>query len=70
MSGIAHWIMYKTHFCTTKEICLMRFKDYGRNQKKRKDYVQQPGSLLVEIDGSEAKHDACMKTQDIIICTF
>ncbi len=48
----------------------MRFKDYGRNQKKRKDYVQQPGSLLVEIDGSEAKHDACIETQDIIICTF
>jgi len=48
----------------------MRFKDYGRNQKKRKDYVQQPGSLLVEIDGSEVKHDACIETQDIIICTF
>ena len=48
----------------------MRFKDYGRDQKKRKDYVQQLGLLLVEIDGSEAKHDACMETQDIIICTF
>jgi len=28
----------------------MRLKDYGRNQKKRKEYIQQNGLLLVGVD--------------------
>lgn len=45
----------------------MRLKDYGRNPKKRKEYVQQPGLLLIGIDVSKAKHDACIGTKDGII---
>jgi hypothetical protein len=45
----------------------MRLKDYGRNAKKRKQYVQQPGLLLVGIDISMAKHDACIGTKNGII---
>ena len=41
----------------------MRLKDYARNQKKRKDYVQQPDLLMVGVDVSKVKHDACMGTQ-------
>ena len=37
----------------------MRLKDYDRNPKKRKEYVQQSGLLLVGVDVSKAKHDAC-----------
>ncbi len=28
----------------------MRLKDYARNQKKRKDYVQRPDPLMVGVD--------------------
>lgn len=28
----------------------MRLKDYDRNQRKRKDYVQQPDLLMVVVD--------------------
>ena len=28
----------------------MRLKDYARNHKKRKDYVQQPDLLMVVVD--------------------
>ena len=45
----------------------MRLKDYGRNVKKRKEYVQQPSLLLVGIDVSKAKHDACIGTQTGVI---
>ena len=45
----------------------MRLKDYGRNPKKRKEYVQQPSLLLVGIDVSKAKHDACIGTQTGVI---
>ncbi len=45
----------------------MRFKDYGRNPKKRKEYVQQPSLLLDGIDVIKAKHDACIATQTGII---
>ena len=38
----------------------MRLKDYGRNQKKRKEYIKQSGLLLVGVDVSKAKHDACI----------
>ena len=44
----------------------MRLKDYARNHKKRKDYVQQTGLLMAEVD-VKPKHDACMGTQKGII---
>lgn len=37
----------------------MRIKDYGRNPQKRKLYVQQTDLLLIGVDVSKAKHDAC-----------
>jgi transposase len=37
----------------------MRLKDYGRNHQKRKLYIQQTDLLLVGVDISKAKHDAC-----------
>jgi len=40
----------------------MRLKDYGRNQKKRKEYIHQSEFLLAEVDVSKAKHDACIGT--------
>ena len=40
----------------------MRLKDYGRNQKKRKEYIHQSGLLLAGVDVSKAKHDACIGT--------
>lgn len=46
-----------------KEVHPIRLKDYGRNVKKRKEYVQQPSLLLVGIDVSKAKQDACIGTQ-------
>lgn len=42
----------------------MKLKDYGRKQKKRKEYIQQPGLLLIGVDVSKAKHDACIGTLD------
>jgi len=48
----------------------MRIKDYGRNHQKRKLYVQQPDLLLVGVDVSKAKHDACFgKTNHTISFT-
>ncbi len=46
----------------------MRLKNYGRNQKKRKEYIQQNGLLLVGVDVSKAKDDACMGTLDSVRC--
>ncbi len=40
----------------------MRLKDYGRNHKKRKEYIHQSGILLAGVDVSKAKHDACIGT--------
>ena len=37
----------------------MKLKNYGRNQKKRKEYIQQSRFLLVGVDASKAKPDAC-----------
>jgi hypothetical protein len=37
----------------------MRLKDYGRNKKKRKEYIHQSGLLISGVDVSKAKHDAC-----------
>jgi transposase len=45
----------------------MRLKDYGRNPEKRKAYVQQKGLLMVGIDISKDKHDACIGTVDTTI---
>lgn len=42
----------------------MRLKDYGRNPTKRKVYVQQPSLLLIGVDISKAKHDACIGTKN------
>ncbi len=39
----------------------IRLKDYGRNQKERKEYVKQSGLLLVGVDVSKVKHDGCYK---------
>jgi len=33
----------------------IRLKDYGRNQKKRKEYIKQSGLLLAGVDVSKAK---------------
>ena len=49
----------------------MKLKNYGRNHKKRKEYIQQSGLLLVGVDVSKAKHDACttqcyfLKNEDV-----
>ena len=40
----------------------MRFKDYGRNPKLRKVYVQTEGLLIVGVDIGKAKHTACFGT--------
>jgi len=36
----------------------MRLKDYGKNQKERKEYSHQSGLLLAGVNVSMAKHDA------------
>lgn len=43
-----------------KEECPMRLKDYARNHNKRKEYIGQPDLLLIGIDVSKDKHDACV----------
>ncbi len=42
----------------------MRLKDYAPNPKRRKEYVQQPGLLLVGIDVSKTMHDGASKTDE------
>ena len=46
----------------------MSLKEYARPPQKRKAYVQQPGLLLVGVDVSQAKHNACIGTQIGITC--
>jgi transposase len=46
----------------------MSLKEYARNPQQRKAYVQQPGLLLVGVDVSQAKHNACIGTQTGITC--
>jgi transposase len=41
----------------------MRLTEYGRNPHTRKAYVQQPNLLMVGVDVSKAKHNACLGTQ-------
>jgi hypothetical protein len=54
----------------------LKLKNYGRNQKKRKEYIQQSGLLLAGVDVSKAKHDACttqchfLKSEDVTGCLF
>jgi len=40
----------------------IRIKNYGRNYKKRKEYIYQRGFFITEVDVSKAKHDACIGT--------
>ena len=40
----------------------IRLKDYGRNRKKRKEYIHQSGLLLGGVSVSKAKHDAGIGT--------
>jgi hypothetical protein len=46
----------------------LRLKDYGRNQKKRKEYIHPSGLLLAGVDVSKAKHDACIGTLEGVRC--
>jgi len=46
----------------------MTLKDYARNEKRRKEYVQQPGLLVVGVDLSKSKHNDCIGTQAGVIC--
>ena len=46
----------------------MSLKESGRNANKRKEYVHQPDLLLVGVDVSKAKHNACMGTQTTMSC--
>jgi hypothetical protein len=41
-------------------------KDYGRNQKKRKEYIHKSRLLIPEVDVSEAKNDACIGTLEVV----
>ncbi len=38
----------------------IRLKDYGRNQKKRKEHIHQSGLWIDGVDMNKAKHDACI----------
>ena len=40
----------------------IRRKDYGRNQKKRKEYIHQNRLLLAGVDVSKTKYDGCIGT--------
>src|SRR5437870_81628 len=46
----------------------MRLQEYGRNPNRRKEYVCQCDLLLVGVDVSKAKHNACMGTQTTMSC--
>ena len=46
----------------------MRLKNYGRNHKKRKEYIKQSGLLLVGVDVSNAKHDSCIGSLEGVRC--
>jgi len=46
----------------------MRLPEYGRDPHKRKEYVHQPALLLVGVDVSKAKHNACIGTQTTMSC--
>jgi transposase len=45
----------------------MRFKDYGRNPKLRKPFVQSEGLLIVGVDIGKSKHTACFGTNIKVI---
>ncbi len=40
----------------------IRLKDYGRNQKKRKEHIHQSGLLLAGVDVSKANRNAGIGT--------
>jgi len=45
-------------------------KDYGRNQKERKEYIRQTELLLSVVDVSNEKHDACIGILKGARCLF
>lgn len=51
-----------------KEVRPMRLKDYHRNQRMRKEFIDQPDLLLVGVDVSKARHHACIGTKAGVIC--
>ena len=44
----------------------MRLKDYGRNRKKRKEYIHQSGLLITIVDVSKAKYDVIIGTLEVV----
>jgi len=46
----------------------MRLKDYAKNHKKRKYYIQQLGLLMVGVDVIKVKHSAYLGTQAGVMC--
>ena len=44
----------------------MRLKDYGRNQKERKEYIHQSELLLAGVDVSKVKHDTCIGSLEAV----
>jgi len=42
----------------------LRLKEYGRNQKKRKEYIHQSGLIWAGVDVSKAKRGACIEIQE------
>jgi hypothetical protein len=46
----------------------MRRQEAGRNPHRRKEYGHHPDLLLVGVDVSQAKHNACIGTQTTMSC--
>ena len=46
----------------------IRLKDYGRNQKKHKEVINQSGLLLAGVDESKGKHDSRIGTLEGVRC--
>ena len=44
----------------------IKLKDYGRNQKKRKEDIHQSGLLLAGVDVSKAKHAVRKGTSEVV----
>ena len=45
----------------------MRLKDYGRNQKKRKEHIHQSGLLIAGVDVGTAKHKDFRNPRSVLI---
>ena len=46
----------------------IKLKNYGRNHKKRKEYIKQSELLLVGVDVNKTKYDACIGTLEGVTC--